>query len=208
MAALVRKYIKRFSLKQVEDRTREVNFSISHHKNSILLILQKHFSSLTSTRYLFLFCDSFISALNIHTTYCPRYRKKMYVNSNRNTDNYSFHSAQSAIISHRYQPFVTSRRQKLFLCVWGDWRYNATHSQPRHQMQMSGQLNIIFFTPSKKNPTLSIEWGLGGSHTGSGPFEVRKIYLPCRRTTQKHSYPARSLVTIPTELSRSLNPFQ
>jgi len=90
---------KDFSLKQVEDRRREVNFSISHHKNSILLILQKHFSILTRTCSLFLFCGSFISALSTHGT-----GRKMDVNSNRNMENFSFRSAESAIISHRYQP--------------------------------------------------------------------------------------------------------
>jgi hypothetical protein len=75
MAALIHKYIKRFPVTQAAERSTEVNFSISHHKNSILLILQKHFTSFTRLCSLFLFFGSFVSTVNIQT-FCQRYRKE------------------------------------------------------------------------------------------------------------------------------------
>jgi hypothetical protein len=44
MAALMYKYIKRFPLTQAAERGTEVNFSISHHKNSIYYWFYKNIS--------------------------------------------------------------------------------------------------------------------------------------------------------------------
>jgi hypothetical protein len=70
------KHIKRFSLKQVAERKTEVNFSISHHKNSTLQISQKHFINLTRKCSLFLLCDLFSNARGFHTAKCQLQRKK------------------------------------------------------------------------------------------------------------------------------------
>jgi hypothetical protein len=69
------------------------------------------------------------------------------------------------------------------------------HSWPRHQMEVRGRLHALAALPRGVTGT---HWM--GSRTGLNAVEKRVISYPCRESNPGRS--ARSLVAVPTEMSR------
>jgi len=60
----------------------------------------------------------------------------------------------------------------------GEWRYSPTHSEPRHQMEDSGQLHTWPLYLQRKSPHYPFTRWPGGSKIWSSCFEKQKNTCP------------------------------
>jgi hypothetical protein len=65
----------------------------------------------------------------------------------------------------------------------GKWRYSVTHSQPRHEMEVSGQLYGIRFAPPERKSYRLYRSRLGEPQSRSRHCREQKSFCPCQELT-------------------------
>ena len=67
------------------------------------------------------------------------------------------------------------------LSMYNQWRYNSTHSEPWHQMEVGGQHHALSALPPDKQPLIATEQMLGGHQSQSVCFGNKKNFLSISR---------------------------